>query len=241
MREPAALPKPGRLEQRLRLFRHGDTRLPIATLGHILSTWIIAPLIFLFLLRDTGEIKRGLLRMIPNRLFEPALACVPADLDCALGDYMRGIFLECSLLGLTVTLLLAIVGVPPRWAIAIGIFAGATNVVPYLGSAVALMGGLAYALLAEEIHPLLPMVNTENVAIWVIAAVGVAELLKNVFYEPLVLGGAVKLHPLVVVIGVVGAGILFDLAGVLLAIPTITVVKVFVSSTARQLKAYGLI
>ena len=132
-------------------------------------------------------------------------------------------------------------GRPPRWAIAIGIFAGATNVVPYLGSAVALMGGLAYALLAEEIHPLLPMVNTENVAIWVIAAVGVAELLKNVFYEPLVLGGAVKLHPLVVVIGVVGGGILFDLAGVLLAIPMITVFKVFVSSTARQLKAYGLI
>jgi predicted PurR-regulated permease PerM len=214
--------------------------LPIATLGHILSTWIIAPLIFLFLLRDTGEIKGGLLGTVSNRLFEPALA-VLADLDSALGDYMRGIFLECSLLGLTVTLLLAIVGVPPRWAIAIGILAGATNVIPYLGSAVALAGGLAYALLADEINPLLPMVNTENVAIWVIAAVGLAELLKNVFYEPLVLGGAVKLHPLVVVIGVVGGGILFDLAGVLLAIPMITVFKVFVSSTARQLKAYGLI
>jgi predicted PurR-regulated permease PerM len=138
-------------------------------------------------------------------------------------------------------LLLSFVGVPPHWAIAIGIFAGATNVIPYLGSAVALMGGLAYALLADEIHPLLPMVNTENIAIWIIAAVGLAELLKNVFYEPLVLGGAVKLHPLVVVIGVVGGGILFDLAGVLLAIPMITVFKVFVSSTARQLKAYGLI
>jgi predicted PurR-regulated permease PerM len=214
--------------------------IPIATLGHILSTWIIAPLIFLFLLRDTGEIKRGLLGTVPNRLFEPALA-VMADLDHALGDYIRGIFLECSLLGITVTLLLAIVGVPPRWAIAIGILAGVTNVVPYMGSAIALMGGLAYALLADEIHPLLPMVNTENVAIWVIAAVGLAELLKNFIYEPLVLGGAVKLHPLVVVIGVVGGGILFDLAGVLLAIPMITVCKVFVSSTARQLKAYGLI
>jgi predicted PurR-regulated permease PerM len=38
-----------------------------------------------------------------------------------------------------------------------------------------------------------------------------------------------------------GGGTLFDLAGVLLAIPMITVFKVFVSSTARQLKAYGLI
>ena len=241
--EPTVLPQTGAVRAAPPAVSQTPTsplKTPIAALGHILSTWIIAPMIFLFLLQDTGEIKRGLLRAIPNRLFEPALA-VLADLDCALGDYMRGISLECALLGLTVTLLLAIVGVSPRWAIAIGILAGATNVIPYLGSAVALMGGLAYALLADEIHPLMPMVNTGNITIWVIAAVGLAELLKNVFYEPLVLGGAVKLHPLVVVIGVVGGGILFDLAGVLLAIPMITVFKVFVSSTARQLKAYELI
>ena len=243
VREPAALPQTGAVTAAPPAVSQTPTpalKAPIAALGHILSTWIIAPPIFLFLLWDTGEIKRGILRAVPNRLFEPALT-VLADLDRALGDYMRGIFLECALLGLTVTLLLLFVGVSPHWAIAIGIFAGATNVIPYLGSAVALMGGLAYALLADEIHPLLPMVNTENIAIWIIAAVGLAELVKNVFYEPLVLGGAVKLHPLVVVIGVVGGGILFDLAGVLLAIPMITVFKVFVSSTARQLKAYGLI
>jgi predicted PurR-regulated permease PerM len=213
---------------------------PLATLGHILSAWCVAPLVFLFLLRDTGEIKRGLLSLIPNRLFEPALT-VLADLDRAVGDYVRGIFLECVALGFTAMLLLAIVGVSPRWAMAIGIFTGASNVIPYMGSAAALLGGLAYALLAEEIHPFLPMVNAENFALWVIAAVGVAELLKNFFYDPLVLGGAVKLHPLVVVIGIVGGGILFDFAGVLLAIPVITVFKVFVSSTVRQLKAYGLI
>ena len=243
VREPAALPQTGGVTAAPPAVAQTPTpalKTPLTVLGHILSTWIIAPPIFLFLLWDTGEIKRGILRAVPNRLFEPALT-VLADLDRALGDYMRGIFLECALLGLTVTLLLPFVGVSPRWAIAIGIFAGATNMIPYLGSAVALMGGLAYAVLAEEIHPLLPMVNTENIAIWIIAAVGLAELLKNVFYDPLVLGGAVKLHPLVVVIGVVGGGILFDLAGMLLAIPTITVFKVFVSSTARQLKAYGLI
>ncbi len=79
-----------------------------------------------------------------------------------------------------------------------------------------------------------------NFAIWVIAAVALAEVLKNVFYEPVVLGGAVKLHPLMVVLGVISGGILFDIPGVLLAIPTITVFKAFASSTARQLKAYGL-
>jgi predicted PurR-regulated permease PerM len=213
---------------------------PLAALGEILSTWIAAPLVFLFLLRDTGEIKQGLLRAVPNRLFEPALT-VLADLDRALGDYVRGIFLECCLLGLTLGLFLTLIGVPPQWTITIGIVTAASNLVPYLGSAVALVSGLAYALLAEDIRPLLPMVSPENFAIWVIVAVVLGELLKNVVFEPVVVGSAVNLHPLVVAIGVMGGAILFGAVGMLLAIPTMTVFKAFVSSTARQLKAYGLI
>jgi predicted PurR-regulated permease PerM len=213
---------------------------PLAALADILSTWLVAPLVFLFLLRDTGELKRGLLGMVSNRLFEPALT-VMADLDHAVGNYVRGVLLEGALLGFTVALLLTIVGIPLRWAIAIGLLSAATNMAPYIGSVIAVLGGLGYVVLAEEIQPLLPTVDMENVWIWVIMAVGLAEMLKNVIYEPLVLGGAVKLHPLVVVIAVFGGAILFGAVGMLIAIPTIVVLKVFVSSTARQLKAYGLI
>jgi len=209
-------------------------------LGDVLESWIIAPLIFLFLLWDTGSIKRGLLTAVPNRLFEPALT-VMADVDEALGNYVRGLFLECCALGGTVMVFITIVGVPFRWAIAIGILVGASNVVPYMGFAAALLGGLAYALLAENITPLVPLVTVETFAIWVVVAVALAELLKNVVYEPLVLGGAVKLHPLVVVIGVLGGATLFGPAGMFLAIPTITVVRVLVASSARHLKAYGLV
>jgi predicted PurR-regulated permease PerM len=211
-----------------------------APLGDILSSWAIAPLIFLFLLSDTGRIKRGLLAVVPNRLFEPALAVLD-DVDRALGNYVRGIFLECCALGVTVVVFTTLVGVPLRWAIAIGIFTGASNVIPYMGFAAAMLGGLAYALLAEDIYPMIPLVTAETFAIWVIAAVVLAELLKNVLYEPIVLGGTVQLHPLAVVTGVVGGAMLFGPAGMFLAIPTITIVKVLVASSARHLKAYGLL
>jgi predicted PurR-regulated permease PerM len=213
---------------------------PAATLGSIVSTWFIAPIVFVFLLLDTGEIKRGLLSAVPNRLFEPALA-VLADLDHALGAYVRGLFLECCVLGVTVALFVAVIGVPLRWSIAIGLATGASNVVPYMGFAAALVSGLAYALLADNVHPLLPIVTPETFALWVIGAVCLAELLKNTIYEPVVLGSAVHLHPLVIVIGVLGGAILFGPVGMLLAIPTITVVTVFVTSTARHLRAYGVI
>ena len=136
---------------------------------------------------------------------------------------------------------MAIVGVSLKWAIVIAIFTGASNVVPYMGFAAALLSGLAYALLAEEIHPLIPLVTAETFATWVVVAVGLAELLKNIVYEPIVLGGAVKIHPLVVVIGVIGGATLFGPAGMFLAIPTITIVRVLIGSSARHLKAYGLV
>ena len=206
----------------------------------VASTWVIAPLIFLFLLADTGTIKRGLLRAVPNRLFEPALAML-ADVDEALGNYVRGMFLECCSLGVTVIVFIAIVGVPLRWAIVIGIFTGASNTVPYMGFAAALLSGLAYALLAENVHPLLPFVTVDTFVVWVVVAVAFAELIKNVVYEPIVLGGAVKLHPIVVALGVVSGAILFGPAGMLLAIPTITVARVLAASSARHLSAYGVI
>jgi predicted PurR-regulated permease PerM len=196
--------------------------------------------VFVFLLLDTGEIKRGLLRAVPNRLFEPALA-VLADLDCALVAYVRGIFLECCVLGATVALFMAVIGVPLRWAITIGIVTGASNVVPYMGFAAALLSGLAYAIVVDDLHPVLPIVTSETFPLWVVGAVCLAELLKNAIYEPVVLGGAVHLHPLVVVMGVVGGATLFGPVGMLLAIPAITVVTVLVTSTVRHLRAYGLI
>jgi predicted PurR-regulated permease PerM len=209
-------------------------------LGVTLSAWMVAPLVFLFLLWDTGELKRGLLRAVPNRLFEPALA-VLADVDQALGDYVRGLFLESCAFGLTVVVFLVLVGVPMKWAITIGILTGAGNVIPYMGFAAALLGGMAYALLAEGVHPLLPWVTDETFALWVVVAAALAQLCKSFIYEPVVLGGAVNLHPLVVVLGVVGGAILFGPAGMLLTLPTITVARVVVTSTAKHLTAYGVI
>ena len=217
-----------------------SSRGALASLGEILSKWIVAPAVFLFLLHDTGEIKRRFFRMIPNRFFEPLLAIV-ADLDHALGGWVRGVFLESAFLGISVALLLVLLGVPAGWAILIGLAAGATNPIPYFGSAVALLGGLGFVLVADEVHPLLPGMRGETVAIWMLLGVLLIEIVKNVAFEPLVIGHAADLHPLVVLIGVLGGGILFGIVGLVLALPTLTISKALVSSTVRQFKAYGLV
>ena len=58
--------------------------------------------------------------------------------------------------------------------------------------------------------------------------------------SPLVLRDTVKLHQLVVPIGVLTGGLMFGLVGLLLALPTITIFKTLISSASHHLKAYGL-
>ena len=85
------------------------------------------------------------------------------------------------------------------------------------------------------------MIRSDNVVLWMVAGVAMIELLKNLVFEPLVLGSTTRIHPLVVLIGVLGGGILFGLVGLVLALPTITISKALIASTSNQLKAYGLI
>src|SRR5205823_9946349 len=84
-----------------------------------LSAWMLAPLIFIFLGFDHGQIRRFFIGLVPNRYFELSLTVVDR-LDDAIGKYLRGTFIECFLVGVTLTLGLILLGIPAGMAVAIG-------------------------------------------------------------------------------------------------------------------------
>ena len=57
------------------------------------SAWILAPLIFLFLGFDNGQIRRFFISLVPNRYFELSLTVLDR-LDDAIGRYLRGTLIE---------------------------------------------------------------------------------------------------------------------------------------------------
>jgi predicted PurR-regulated permease PerM len=128
-----------------------------------------------------------------------------------------------------------------RWEVIIGLLAGIVNIIPYGGSVIGLGMGLVYALLADQVHSPLPFVNVENLWLWVVAVAVVTRVLDDMVFQPMVLGGALELHPLVVALGIIGASLLFGLAGAIFAVPTIALAEVFFKSTMRQLRAYAII
>ncbi|PIQ11515.1 MAG: hypothetical protein COW71_00485 [Ignavibacteriales bacterium CG18_big_fil_WC_8_21_14_2_50_31_20] len=211
----------------------------IALFLNAVSTWIILPFIFIFILVDEGEIKSFFLGIIPNRYFEMAFATF-ANVDKAIGNYLRGTLLQSSLVGLTIFLGLLFIGFKIQAALLIGIIAGISNAIPFLGPIIGLGTGILYAMIVEGIDPILPFLP-DNAVLGVLIVVSLAQFLDNAVFQPLVLGKAVNLHPLVVVIGVTGGSIIAGFWGMLLAIPTIVIFKVVISTVYRQAKAYYII
>jgi len=211
-----------------------------ASLENKLSAWMLAPLIFIFLGFDNGQIRRFFISLVPNLYFELSLTVLDR-LDDAIGKYLRGTLTECFLVGLTLIVGLILLGIPVGIAVAIGVVAGLLNAIPFLGTAIALVIGVGYALIAENIKPLIPGLNPNDLALYVVILVVVAHVLDDFFFQPYVLGSAVNVHPLVVVIAIVGGSLLMGLWGMLFAIPTVVVVKTVVATFFKELKDYRII
>jgi len=211
-----------------------------ASLENKLSAWMLAPLIFIFLGFDNGQIRRFFISLVPNRYFELSLTVLDR-LDEAIGKYLRGTLTECFLVGLTLIVGLILLGIPVGIAVAIGVVSGLVNAIPFLGTAIALIIGVGYALVAENIKPLIPGLNPNDLALYVVILVVMTHVLDDVFFQPFVLGSAVNIHPLVVVIAILGGSLIMGLWGMLFAIPTVVVVNTVVATFFKELKDYRII
>jgi len=208
--------------------------------GSSWEPWILAPLIFIFLGFDNGQIRRYFIGLVPNRYFELSLTLLDR-LDNAIGKYLRGTLMECALVGLTLCLGLVLLGTPVGIATTIGLVCGLVNAIPMLGTIIALVICLSYALIAENLQPLIPGLDPSNLPLYVMILVGITHILDDVVFQPFVLGSAVSIHPLVVIVAIIGGSLIMGLWGMLFAIPTVVVVKTTVETLFKELKDYRIV
>ena len=68
-------------------------------------------------------------------------------------------------------------------------------------------------LIAENITPLIPGLNPNDLALYVVILVIIVHVLEDVVFQPFVLGSAANVHPLVVVIAIIGGSLIMGLWG----------------------------
>jgi predicted PurR-regulated permease PerM len=135
-------------------------------------------------------------------------------MEQAVASYVKGQFLLSLIIGLSVGLglwILGLVGLMPhggRYAAAFGAWAGATELIPYIGPWLGALPPVLYALVQ---HPLS--------ALWVaLLFLGIQQLEGHVIV-PNVMGRSLRLHPLLVIFGLLAGGEIYGFPGILVALP----------------------
>lgn len=158
-----------------------------------------------YLVIDAEHLGRSLAVLLPPA--ERARAAALAEpVLVVMGGYVRGQIIVSLCVGTVIAAGLALLGVP-YWLL-IGGIAAALNVVPFLGSPAAAVLGL---LSAFNITPTL--------ALWTALLFWGANLLEAKLLVPYFVGRATGLHPVAVLLGILGGAQLAGLVGALVAIP----------------------
>jgi len=177
-------------------------------------TLLLVPVIVYYLLTEGPELLEAMDTLIPPRYRERTRGLV-GNIHQRLGGYIRGQIGVAATMALLQSIAFQLVDVPYAWLL--GLVAGASNVVPYSPYLTALLPALIVAGLG----------GATGGHLLVIALVfTVVQKLEALYFTPVWVGRASRLHPLEVLLGILCFGFAFGLVGLIFAVPLMIVVKV---------------
>jgi predicted PurR-regulated permease PerM len=180
-------------------------------LGFLLNLFLAFALAF-FVLRDLPTLKAEVLSLPGPARQEESLK-LAAEVTQVLEGFIRGQGLIALIIGVLTAAGLAVLGVP--YALLIGIIAGVTNLIPYLGPVV---GGIIAAISAAFVSP--------QLVLWTVLWIVIIQQAESTFLQPRIMSDQVHLHPVLVILSLLIGATLGGLVGMLLAVPVAAVAKV---------------
>lgn len=189
----------------------------------------IVPFITYFILAEGDIALKKSIERVPNKYFEMTLN-VLNKIKTELVGYLRGWILDSVIVGILNIIGFYIIGV--NYAILLGVFAGISNLIPYVGPFFGVIPALLVSLTqCGDFRQAFPIL-----AITLI----VVQLLDNIIIQPLCFSQTVDMHPVTVIVVLIIGNSLMGIAGMLLAIPVATVLKASAVETYWGLKNYHI-
>ncbi len=182
--------------------------------------FVLGPIIAFYLLVDLPHIAAVTRSLTPERAKGQVLL-IGSRLNQTIGGYFRGQLAVATIVGIMVSIGLAILGLP-FWLI-VGMIAGVFNMVPLIGPWVGAVPGVVIALTTRDL----------GTALWVVAIMAIAQQIDNHFISPLVMHRTTSLHPAVVMLALLAGGTLGGFFGLLLAVPVTAALKVVIGHLWR--------
>jgi predicted PurR-regulated permease PerM len=182
----------------------------------ILIDAVVMFILLFFLLASGDMFLRKLIKVLPSLADKKRAVDIASQIETEISTYLTTITLINVVLGLAVWGAMALIGIPNPllW----GVVAAVLNFVPFLGpitmiSVLAMVGllifpDLAHALIAPGVF------------------LGL-HFLESYLLTPMILGRRLTLNPVVIFLGLTFWGWLWGIAGAILAVPIMMVLKIF--------------
>ena len=180
------------------------------TVVTLLFDALLVVVVSIYMLLDMQRLTEAVDRRFPPR----GRGGLIVRMEQAVASYVKGQFFLSLIIGVSVGLglwILGMVGLMPhggRYAAAFGAWAGVTELIPYVGPWLGAIPPVLYALVQ---HPLS--------AVWVaLLFLGIQQLEGHVVV-PKVMGRTLRLHPLLVIFGLLAGGEIYGFPGILVSLP----------------------
>lgn len=191
----------------------------IALVAGFLADLALVLLLAFWLMVDGRGIRLAIARVMPSKHRE-RVQFVEETLSTVLGGYIRGQLTMAAIIGVTVGVGCYLLGV--QYPIVIGVLAFLFELIPMAGPVLAAMP----AILISAFQPF-PLV------LYVIAFFVVVQFLESNVLGPRITGGAVGLHPVAAILGLVAGFEAAGVVGALFALPTLSAASILASASLK--------
>lgn len=195
------------------------------SVGTTVAALFLMPVyIFLFLLYKPHLLE--FIRQLFNEKYHKTVAEILMSVKGIIQRYLMGILFECLIMTVLNSVALFSLGI--KYAFLLAITGALLNMIPYIGGVVGAALPITIALVTKS--PL--------IALLVLVAYIVIQLIDNHIIVPYVVASRVKINALVAIIVVIIGGLLWGIAGMFLCLPIVALLKV-ICDHIEALKPWG--
>ncbi|HFU4451724.1 TPA: AI-2E family transporter [Streptococcus suis] len=197
----------------------------ISTASQIIVAILIMPFILFYLLRDGQQLNAHITQYLPTK-WRSSVSKVLTDVNSQLSNYVRGQVTVAIIVALMFSIMFSVIGL--SYPITLGVMAGFLNLIPYLGSFLAMIPAVILGLIAGPV-----------MLIKVLIVFMVEQTIEGRFVTPLIIGSSLSIHPITILFVLLTAGQMYGVLGVLLGIPIYASIKVVVKAIFEWYKTYS--
>ncbi len=177
----------------------------------LLFSLVLVIVVSVYMLLDMGRLSATVDRRFPPR---PGSGSLIPRIESALAGYIRGQVLLSLIIGVSAGIGLWLLGIlgwaegMESYALLFGAWVAVAELIPYLGPWLGAIPPIVYALIVDPVS-----------AIWVTLLFLAVHQIEGHIVVPNVMGSALRLHPLLVIFGLLAGGEIYGLPGIFVALP----------------------